>query len=236
MGDQEQERFLDRWSRLKRQAREHPDGEPAREQPAPPEATDGSDAASAGEEACEARSHGPADRRKLTREDFNDVDFDALDFNSDYGRFMQAETPDEVRNEALRKLWLSNPVFTETDGLDDYCGDYTDAAMVPQGVLKTAYRVGRGFLSDEDVTEWDALGKAERIASDERIAARQEAERVRTGVEMAETGEAESRHADGVPSETGTAEQAPRAGSTDVASGAAVAGADDEARDDPKPA
>lgn len=175
MSGQDQEGFLGRWSRLKQQARELPEVERAVPSPT------GGDAERA------ATPVPPADRdaiteqqpnseaspgeRKLTREDFADVDFEALDFQSDYGRFMQDGVPDDVRNQALRKLWASNPVLANIDGLDDYCEDYTDAAVVPKGVLKTAYRVGRGFLSDTEVAEWEALGKAERIASDDRLAA-----------------------------------------------------------------
>ena len=30
---------------------------------------------------------------------------------------------------------------------------------VPPGTLKTAYRIGKGFLTDEEVAEWEKLGK-----------------------------------------------------------------------------
>jgi putative acetyltransferase len=68
--------------------------------------------------------------------------------------------PESIKQKALRKLWVSDPVFTTPDPFQDYLGDYTDAAVaVPAGTLKTAYRVGKGFLSDEEVAEWEALGK-----------------------------------------------------------------------------
>ena len=50
-------------------------------------------------------------------------------------------------------------VFSQPDPFQDYPGDYTDAAVaVPAGTLKTAYRVGKGFLTDEEVAEWEKLG------------------------------------------------------------------------------
>ncbi len=169
------ESFLERWSRRKREAEAK--GKLAEESP-PAEAE-------AGEPACEetreehahaerapAAKPGRAAQRPLTAADFADVDFDALDFNSDYARFMQPGVPLEIRNKALRKLWASNPVFTEMDGLDDYFSpDFTDAACaVPSGLIKTAYRVGRGFLSDEEVAEWEALGKPKPSVADARAA------------------------------------------------------------------
>ncbi|MCB1520197.1 MAG: DUF3306 domain-containing protein [Hyphomicrobiaceae bacterium] len=100
-----------------------------------------------------------------TLRDFKDFDFEGLDFESDYTQFMGRDVSHDARNKALRKLWLSNPVLANMDGLDDYCEDYTDAAMVPIGGVKTAYKLGRGFLSDEEVAEWEALGRPE-VAAD----------------------------------------------------------------------
>ncbi|MEW5961932.1 MAG: DUF3306 domain-containing protein [Pseudomonadota bacterium] len=158
MSERDQESFVGRWARLKRQARtgeaEPAAGEDLRE------GTIAGDGAESGVAALRPPADdAPECPRPLTREDFADIDFDALDFNSDYRRFMAAGVPDDVRNEALRKLWASDPVLTMHDGLDDYCGDYTDAATVPAGIVKTAYRVGKGFLSDAELAEWDRLGK-----------------------------------------------------------------------------
>jgi hypothetical protein len=41
-------------------------------------------------------------------------------------------------------------------------GDYTDAAVAATGrVLTTAYKVGRGFLDDDEVAAWERLGRPE---------------------------------------------------------------------------
>ena len=69
------------------------------------------------------------------------------------------------RHKALRKLWVSNPVLANMDGLDDYCEDYTDAAVcLPKGLMKTAYQYGRGFLNDDEVAAWEALGADPKAA------------------------------------------------------------------------
>jgi putative acetyltransferase len=152
----EDEPFLKRWSRRKVEAREGPDKvEPARE------SKDG-DVGMAGDVSLPAQGEGrPHGKRELTEADFADVDFDALDAKSDYARFLAKGVPEAIKQKALRKLWASDPVFSQIEPLQEYAGDFTDAAVaVPAGTLKTAYRVGKGFLSDEEVAEWEKLGHA----------------------------------------------------------------------------
>jgi putative acetyltransferase len=98
--------------------------------------------------------------KPLTEDDFADVDFNALTYQSDYGRFTQAGVPESIRQKALTKLWHSDTMFTQVDPFQDYAGDYTDAAVVPaSGIVKTAYKIGQGFLSDDEAHAWDRLGK-----------------------------------------------------------------------------
>ena len=75
-------------------------------------------------------------------------DIDSLDAGSDYSVFMRAGVPDALQRNALRRLWLSDPMLASLDGLDMYHEDYTDAATVVPD-LNTLYRVGRGYLTDE---------------------------------------------------------------------------------------
>lgn len=107
------------------------------------------------ERACTAASL-PA----LGEANFADVDFDTLDFNSDYARFMAQGVPDAIRARALRSLWASNAEFVKPDGLQDYTGDFTDAALAaPTGGLQTAYTIGRGFMIDDEIVAWARLGE-----------------------------------------------------------------------------
>lgn len=147
------ESFIGRWSRRKAAVRE---GRPVAAEDGTTSPERGSDAAgeTVREEAGEAPVNVPERRA------FEEIDIDTLDYQSDYTQFMGENVPDEVRNKALRKLWDSNPVFSTLDGLDDYIEDYTDEALaVPMGTLKTAYKVGQGFLTDEEAAEWDRLGR-----------------------------------------------------------------------------
>ena len=155
------EPFLQRWSRRKQQAGT-PGAAALRPDDAPRDgaADEAGDAQGAEVERGSAPLAPEVDALQQARAAFADVDFDALDFTSDYTRFMQPGVPDEIRNKALRKLWVSDPVLANMDGLHDYFGDYTDKA-VASAPVSTLYRVGRGFLSDREVAEWEQLGKPE---------------------------------------------------------------------------
>jgi len=83
-------------------------------------------------------------------EDFENFDFDSLDYDSDYTRFMGKGVPEAVRKRALRMLWGSNPILANVDGLNDYDEDFTDAALAVKGLLKTSYKVGSGYLTEEE--------------------------------------------------------------------------------------
>lgn len=47
-------------------------------------------------------------------------DIETLDKDSDYTPFLDGRVPEHLQQLALRKLWSSNPVFSELDGLNDY--------------------------------------------------------------------------------------------------------------------
>lgn len=72
-------------------------------------------------------------------------DPDTLGRDDDFTAFLARTVPERLRRRALRKLWLSNPVLANLDGLNDYDEDFTDAASTGK-VVKTIYEVGRGYL------------------------------------------------------------------------------------------
>lgn len=85
----------------------------------------------------------------LEEADFEDVDFDELDKSSDYTRFIKANVPAAIQKRALRKLWASDSVFEVLDGMNDYDEDFTGNGLAGK-IFKTAHKVGRGFITDED--------------------------------------------------------------------------------------
>src|SRR5690606_4028259 len=72
----------------------------------------------------------------------NEPDLATLDARSDYTPFLRQGVRPEVRSAALRKLWNSEPIFSQSDGLQDYAGDFSDSATVPSEPIATAYQIG----------------------------------------------------------------------------------------------
>lgn len=77
-------------------------------------------------------------------------DIDSLTAESDYTPFLQKGVPEELARAALRKLWLSNSVFANLDGLNDYDENFRVIDRLITAA-DTNYRVGKGFLTDEEV-------------------------------------------------------------------------------------
>jgi hypothetical protein len=142
--------FLRRWSRRKVEARDGEAGagdiretaaasEIASAAPVPP--------------ARQAEADAETDRPALP-------DIESLTEQSDFSVFMRDDVPPDLRTRALQKLWRLDPAFSEMDGLRDYADDYSDRA-VATGVVRTLYKVGRGFMrdaeSDEDVAAAEAI-------------------------------------------------------------------------------
>jgi hypothetical protein len=79
-------------------------------------------------------------------EDLGLPDPTTLEPGDDFAAFLKDAVPDRIKKIALRKLWTSNPILANVDGLLDYGEDFTDAA-VGAGVVETTYQVGKGMLA-----------------------------------------------------------------------------------------
>lgn len=73
---------------------------------------------------------------------------DSLTKDSDFRPFMRAGGPAELRNQALRKLWVSDPVYANLDGLLEYGEDFGEPFRMA-GVVATVYRVLEGMPDPE---------------------------------------------------------------------------------------
>ena len=142
------------------------------------------DAARRATEAAEARAvlereqAEKTDAELLAELDLKDPD--TMIEGDDFAAFMRASVPDHLRRRALRRLWRTNPVLANLDGLVDHGEDFTDAATVMPG-MKTAYQVGRGMLRHvvalaEAATETEAdAPEAENAAVPEAVETKDEA-------------------------------------------------------------
>ena len=96
---------------------------------------------------------------------------DTLKLGDTVEKFMDNRVPERIRARALRAFWKTNPLLANIDGLDEYCDDYTDAAMVVEN-LQTIYEVGKGYakqaraalenLAEDDVQD-EAIAAIEAI-------------------------------------------------------------------------
>lgn len=69
---------------------------------------------------------------------------DSLTGDSDFSVFMRPGVPEELRKAALRKLWTSDPVYANLDGLLEYGEDFAEPFRLA-GVVATVYRVLEGM-------------------------------------------------------------------------------------------
>ncbi len=206
MTDRDDESFLGRWSRRKRAGGAAPVVAPSAanaptEAPAAAEPRRGPPLPHATRLPREAQlpAGSSADEAAPAADDAVPElpDIDSLDKDSDYTAFMRDGVPELLRRQALRKLWLSSPVHSIIDGLDDYDDDFTlqftDAVTKN---VKSSFRVGKGFATDDEAIEKteDAVADAEAAeATDD--AADDDAEtpaddRRRTPEPLAEAGDA----------------------------------------------
>lgn len=119
--------------------------------------------------AAEAEALAEAQADKTDAEILADLglpDPDSLVMGDDFSGFMARSVPDHLRRRALRKLWVSNPVLANLDGLLDHGEDYTDAATVIPG-MQTAYQVGKGMMSHLIALAEQQAAKETALVTDE---------------------------------------------------------------------
>ncbi|MEO0923702.1 MAG: DUF3306 domain-containing protein [Pseudomonadota bacterium] len=99
-------------------------------------------------EVSEARQAELTANRKAAEE----IDLDALDYDSDYSAFFKDGVPTVLRQRAMRLLWRSNPILANVDGLCDYDENFGDPALILEK-FESAYRIGKGYLFEEENEE-----------------------------------------------------------------------------------
>ena len=87
-----------------------------------------------------------------------------LTAESDYTAFLGQNVPETLKRAALRKLWRSDPVLANLDGLNDYDDDYNAVETLVETV-RSAYRAGRGYVDEAE----EKLARLESDGSDEPV-------------------------------------------------------------------
>jgi hypothetical protein len=142
------ERPYDRWSRLKAERARAPD-RTARRAFAPAVEEQPTDLAHGDTIPVEAAQ--PAQPLAETSPG-EETAVETPSYESDYRGFMAEGVSEELRNLALRRLWRSNPLLANLDGMNDYDEDFTLATSALTSVT-TAYRPGIGYGRKEDEVE-----------------------------------------------------------------------------------
>ena len=88
-------------------------------------------------------------------------DIASLNAESDFSVFLRDGVSEDIRRKALRVLWRSDPVLANLDGLNDYDEDFSVAHTIAEAV-KTAYTVGKGYLSEEEGPRENEEGPGEK--------------------------------------------------------------------------
>lgn len=134
MAEKPEEGFLGRWAQRKQEVRKQEARKEAAREPEPDIAPDAPPEVDF-EQMSEAE----------VLEHLGLPDPDDLGLGADFKQFLGQAVPKQIRQRALRRLWTSNPVLANLDGLNDYEQDFTAAATVVEN-LKTSYVVGEGFV------------------------------------------------------------------------------------------
>lgn len=129
--------FIRRWSERKTKARAESEHDPATA--ARPE---------------QAPSQAPAPLPELPS-------IDSLTRESDFTVFLGAGVPEDLRVQALRKLWRSDPVLANLDGLNDYDQDLSRHGA--GAIVRTAYRIGKGMIDRAEAPSEPPVTEAEDI-------------------------------------------------------------------------
>jgi Protein of unknown function (DUF3306) len=146
-----EESLLLRWSRRKHEARQHEAAEKAAEPVAPAEAPDVVDP-----EAAAPRPAAESELAVVTDEgagesatpavDVADLpDVETLTYESDFTAFLRENVPEQLKQAALRKLWTSDPVLANLDGLNDYDPKTMTFLQQLEGAAEAVAEVGRGL-------------------------------------------------------------------------------------------
>ena len=137
------EGFLGRWSRLKRETRTEEAPVELPIQPMVPERVDKAPAAVPAEIAAAP----PAEEEAPDLSDLPPLD--SLDAASDYTGFLRRDVPEELRRQALRKAWASDPAIAGFRGFAEYDWDYNAPGY---GALRPTDNIARlldAVLPDE---------------------------------------------------------------------------------------
>lgn len=155
--------FLARWSRLKRRAHGERRATGAGSGKTRPTVDT---AALSSDSPAQSAHDPPAAQPQIDKPQAQALpSIETLGKDSDYTPFMRPDVPDGLRNAALRKLWQSDPVFANLDGLVDYGEDF-GAGFALGGAVASVYRVLDGMPDPLEEKPLEPSGEAPAATAD----------------------------------------------------------------------
>jgi hypothetical protein len=145
MARDDQEKFLSRWSRLKKDVRQAESQTEIRAHE--PKAPPAQPVASASAPPKESSAAPPAVEPQLPP-------IDTLKgLSSEYTEFLKPGVDESLRRSALKKLF-SDPYFETFERFEAYCEDYTKGEPIPAAMLRTLEHA-KGLLFDDEKEKKD---------------------------------------------------------------------------------
>jgi hypothetical protein len=150
---------LQRWARKKNETRKNaePVAETSVQTPTAESALPSAETSPDPAEQALATNEALSEKEILAK--YNLPDPENLVQGTDITGFLRKEIPEFLRRKALRALWRSNPIFGVLDRLNEYDEDYSKA-FIPEGGVKTAYKVGKGGFLDPEKRERERQERA----------------------------------------------------------------------------
>jgi len=96
------------------------------------------------------------------------IDVDKLTYDDDFTVFMSERVPQIIKRRALAKLWLSDPILANVDGLNDYDEDFKATGVLLKA-FKSAWEPGRGYARPEENEEAE-IAEATEDSEEESVA------------------------------------------------------------------
>jgi hypothetical protein len=72
---------------------------------------------------------------------------ETLNADSDFTPFLKEGVPSLLKRAALRKLWKTDPILANLDGLNDYDDDFVKMGVGK--IVKTAYTISQKFIAKD---------------------------------------------------------------------------------------
>ena len=89
---------------------------------------------------------------------------ETLNADSDFTPFLKEGVPSLLKRAALRKLWKTDPILANLDGLNDYDDDFVKMGVGK--IVKTAYTISQKFITKHQEPILGEPEKSETASND----------------------------------------------------------------------